>query len=99
MTYYIYEVKSENAGKINTFTKDDLISRQSIFTRDSSSLDLKGDILFVKIEGSEKGLKRAEEIAKELELKKLAKKKAQDINEKIEEQENSAATGMGMIFD
>ena len=96
--YYIYKVKSENAGKINTFTKDDLVSRQSIFTRDSSSLDLEGDVLFVKIEGSEKGLKRADELAKELEFKKLNKQKAEAINKKIVEQEDSAADGMGMIF-
>ena len=99
VTYIIFEVKSEDIGKINKLIKDDIVSRQSILTRDSTSLNIKGDFSYVKIEGSEKGLKRAEEIAKELELKKLAKKKAQDINEKIEEQENSAATGMGMIFD
>ena len=98
MTYYIYEVKSENAGKINTFTKDDLVSRQSIFTRDSSSLDIKSDTLFLKIEGSEEGLKRADELAKELEFKKLNKQKAEEINKKILEQEESAADGMGMIF-
>ena len=37
--------------------------------------------------------------AKELEFKKLYKKKAKEINVKIEEQEDSAASGMGMIFD
>ena len=99
MTYIIFEVKSENLGDINKLIKDDLVSRQSILTRDSSSLDLKGDLSYVKIEGSDNGLKRAEEIAKELGMKKLDEKKANDINKKIEEQEDSAASGMGMIFD
>ena len=99
MTYIIFEVKSEDIGKINTLVKDDIVSRQSILTRDSSSLALKGDFSYLKIEGSNEGLKRAEEIAKELEFKKLNKKKAEEINKKIEEQEDSAATGMGMIFD
>jgi hypothetical protein len=98
MTYHIYEIKSENAGKINIFTKDDLVSRQSIFTRDSSSLDIDGNLFFVKIEGSKEGLKRADQIAKELQFKKLDVKKAEEINKKIEEQEDSAANGMGMIF-
>ncbi len=99
MTYVIFEVKSENIGKINKLIKDDLVSRQSILTRDSNSLNMNGDFSYVKIEGSDEGTKRAKELAKELELKKLNKKKAKEINEKIEEQEDSAASGIGMIFD
>ena len=99
MAYLIFEVKSDEIGKINKLIKDDLISRQSILTRDSSSLSLKGNFSYLKIEGSDAGLKRAEELAKELELKKLNKKKAEKINTKMEEQEESAASGMGMIFD
>ena len=99
MTYVIFEVKSEDVGKINTLTKDDLISRQSILTRDASSLDLDGEVSYVKIEGSDNGLKRAKEMAKELKFKKLDKKKAEKVNKKITEQEDSAASGMGMIFD
>ena len=99
MTYIIFEVKSDEIGKINKLTKDDLVSRQSIFTRDSSSLNMKGEFSIVKIEGSKDGLKRAEELAKELKLKKLDEKKAKKINAIIIEQEDSAASGMGMIFD
>ena len=99
MTYVIFEVKSEDAGKINKIIKEDIVSRQSILTRDSSSLNLKGDFLYLKIEGSDEGIKKAEELAKEFEIKKLDKKKAKEINEKILEQEDSAASGMGMIFD
>lgn len=99
MTYLIFEVKSDEIGKINKLIKDDLISRQSILTRDSSSLNLKGNFSYVKIEGSANGLKRAKDLAKELELKKLDEKKAKDINSKMQEQEESAASGMGMIFD
>ena len=99
MAYLIFEVKSDEIGKINKLIKDDLISRQSILTRDSTSLNLKGDFSYVKIEGSDKGLNRAKELAKELELKKLDDKKAKEINTKMQEQEDSAASGMGMIFD
>jgi hypothetical protein len=99
LTYVIFEVKSEEVGKINKLTKDDLVSRQSILTRDSSSLNMEGEFSYVKVEGSDDGIKRAEELAKELELKKLNEKKAKEINDKILEQEDSAASGMGMIFD
>ena len=99
MAYVIFEIKSEDTGKINTLIKDDIVSRQSILTRDSSSLDVKGDFSYLKIDGSKNGLAQANKLAKELGFKKLSQKKAQEINKKIEEQEDSAATGMGMIFD
>jgi hypothetical protein len=99
VAYLIFKVKSDEVGKINKLIKDDLISRQSILTRDSSSLNLKGEFSYVKIEGSDEGLKRAQEVAKELEMKKLDDKKAKEINTKMQEQEDSAASGMGMIFD
>ena len=99
MTYVIFEVKKEDSGKINTILKDDLVSRQSIITRDSNSLDIKGEATYLKIEGSTEGIKKAEEMAKELGFKKLDDKKAKDINGTIEAQDDSAASGMGMIFD
>jgi len=99
VAYVIFEVKSEDVGKINKLIKDDLVSRQSILTRDSSSLNIDKDVSFLKIEGSEEGIKKSEELAKEYKFKKLDAKKAEEINKKIEEQEDSAASGMGMIFD
>lgn len=99
MTYVIFEVKQEKSGMINKLIKDDLVSRQSILTRDAKALDVKGEVTYVKVEGSKGGLKRAEELAKELGFKKLSKKDAEKVNEKIEEQEESAASGIGMIFD
>jgi hypothetical protein len=94
----IFKVKSEDTGKIKKLVDDDLVSRQSVLTRDSSSLDIKGESSYVKIEGSKEGLKRAEELGKELGFKKLSGKEAEKVNDMIEEQENSAASGMGTIF-
>jgi hypothetical protein len=99
MSYVIFEVKSAEGGKIQTMLQDDIVNRQSIVIRDANSLDIKGAASYLKIEGSSEGLKRAKELAKELGMKKLPDKKAKKIDEKIKEQEDSAATGMGMIFD
>ena len=99
MTYVIFEVKKEESGKINKVINDDLVSRQSITTRDASSLDIKGDATYLKIEGSDDALKKAKEISKEMGFKKLGEKQAKEINEKIEAQDDSAASGIGMIFD
>ena len=99
MVYIIFEVRKEDIGKINRMISDDLVSRQSIITRDSQSLDLENEATYVKIEGSEDGVKRAEEIAKELGFKKLNEKEMKRVNDRIEAQEDSAASGIGMIFD
>ena len=99
MAYVIFEMKAENAGKISKLLTDDIVSRQSIAIRQANSLDLKGDCSYIKIEGSPEGLKKAEELAKEAGFKKLDAKKAKQIDDKIKEQEDSAASGIGMIFD
>ncbi len=98
MAYVIFEVPSEQQSKINNLIKEDLISRQSILTRDAKALNIDKDVSYVKIEGSEDAIKKAEELAEELEFKKLDEKEASEINDKIREQEDSAADGMGMIF-
>jgi len=98
MAYVIFEVKKEQIGKINELARDDLVSRQSILTRDANALGIDKDVFYTKIEGSDEGLKRAEEIAKELEFVKLNEKEAEEVDKKIKEEEESAADGMGMIF-
>jgi len=99
VAYVIFEVKSAEAGKIQTMLQDDIVNRQSIVIRDANSLVIKEPVSYLKVEGSVEGLKRAEELAKELGMTKLKVKDAQKIDAKIKEQEDSAATGMGMIFD
>ena len=99
MAYVIFEVKKEDSGKINSVIKEDIVSRQSITTRDASSLDIKGEATYLKIEGSDDAIKKAIELSKEQGFKKLDQKKAKTVNDKIEAQDDSAASGMGMIFD
>ncbi|MCD6541905.1 MAG: hypothetical protein J7K38_01095 [Thermoplasmata archaeon] len=98
MVYAIFEIKKEDSRKIDEVLKDDLVSRQSITTRDASSLDIDKDVVYVKIEGSEEGIKRAEELFKEFSAKKLDEKEAEEINKKMEAQDESAALGLGNVF-
>lgn len=98
MSYIIFEVKNDHAGNISKLTKDDLVSRQSILTRDASALDIDKDVSYVKIEGSQEGLKKAKELAEEQGFAKLSEKDAKEINDKILAEEEEAADGMGMIF-
>ena len=98
MVYAIFEIKKEDSRKIDEVLKDDVVSRQSITTRDASSLDIDKDVVYVKIEGSEEGIKRAEELFKEFSAKKLDEKEAEEINKKMEAQDESAALGLGNVF-
>lgn len=99
MPFAIFEVKTPDTPKIADLLKDDTVSRQSILIRDARALELREEVTFVKIEGSPEGVKRAQELAKELGFAEVDAKKAALINEKVKKEEDSAATGMGMIFD
>jgi len=98
MAYVIFEVKKEHIGKINEMLKDEIVNRQSVLTRDAHALGIEKDVSYFKVEGSDEGLKRAEELSKEFEFKKLDEKESQEVNQKILDEEDSAADGMGMIF-
>ena len=89
MSYDIFEVAADQKGKINTLTKDDLVSRQSILTRDAHALDIDSDVTFVKIEGSDKGLKRAEELG-------LTK---EDIKQAVREADTKIEGSRGYILE
>lgn len=98
MSYVIFEVKTDDVGNINKVINDDLVSRQSILTRDASALGMDKEVSYLKVEGSEDGLKKAAELADEFGFTKLSEKDAKEINEKILAEEEEAADGMGMIF-
>jgi len=99
MEHVIFEIEKDKAEGISLIEKDDLVSRQSIMIRDSKSLGIEGDSIYVKIDGSEEAVKQAEKIAKENELgKKLNEEESKPIMDRIEEEEESASEGMGFIF-
>ncbi|MBC7128897.1 MAG: hypothetical protein H5T45_04100 [Thermoplasmatales archaeon] len=97
MGYEIFEVTKENEKIFDELAKDDIVSRQSIWKRDAKSLGIEGNSIFIKIEGSEEAIKRAEEILKD-KVKKIEGERKEEINKKFVEDEESASAGMGFIF-
>ena len=97
MAYEIYEISRENESVIEEVKKDDVVMRQSIWTRDAKSLGKEGNSVFLKIEGSEEALKRAEEILAG-KAKKLTGDEKEEINKKFVGDEEAASEGMGFIF-
>lgn len=99
MAYVIFEIPKEKESELEILKKDDLISRQSLTFRDARSLGLVGDVVYVKIEGSEEALKRAQDMVEEHQLgDTLNPADARPISDKIRDEEESASEGMGMIF-
>lgn len=95
--YAIFKVEKEKEANVKDAMKDDLVSRQSIIIRDSKSLEMDTNCIYIKIEGSKEGIDKAKEIFDEFgEL--LSEKEAAKINKKIMEDEESASVGIGFIF-
>jgi hypothetical protein len=98
MAHVVIGVKKEFVSKVPELLKDDLVSRQSIVTRDAAALDMKSELHLVVIEGNEQGVARAREIFKDI-GEPIPEKDALEVLQKIKEQEEKASVGVGMIFD
>jgi len=95
MAFAIFRGKTQKDE--NIFTKDDLVSRQTIRTYDYASLGLDGEGFIILVEGSDEAVNRAKEIAKD-KLELIEGEDAHKIYEKIKELEESVSMGVGAIF-
>jgi hypothetical protein len=98
MAHVVIGVKKEFVSKVPEILKDDLVSRQSITTREAAALELKSDLYLVIIEGNEKGVERAREVFKGV-GEPLPEKEAKEVLDKVKAEEEKASMGVGMIFD
>lgn len=96
MDYAVFKVPKDKKLVTAKVTSDDIVSRQSIVSREGSVLGLGEEWNFVLIEGSPDGLDRARELFKENQVSEAEDREA--VYKKIKEEEESAAGGMGMLF-
>ena len=97
--YRVFRVPSAQASRADVVWKDDLVSRQSITSRDAKSLGLPGDERYVLVEGSDAGVARATKLLKDLDLAlALAGAEAERVYRQFRAQDEEAASGMGLIF-
>jgi len=89
MKWTILKVKDQEL--INGLLGDDMVSRQSVTTRDDPD---GGKIIL--IEGSDEALDRVSEIAPDVAMEGEA---AQEWFDRIKSEESAVASGVGMIFD
>jgi hypothetical protein len=98
MAQIVIGVKKEFVSRVPELLRDDLVSRQSITTREAAALEMKSDLYLVIIEGNDKGVERAKEVFKPV-GEPLPEKEAREVMEKVKAEEEKASMGVGMIFD
>jgi hypothetical protein len=97
MSYAIFSVDNEKRNKIKEIISDDLISRQSITTRDAKAIKIEKEVQFVLIEGDDKAIEKAKELFQDIGTQ-IESAEAEEIYEKLKEDEQGAAAGVGFIF-
>ena len=97
MSYAIFSVENEKRNKIKEVISDDLISRQSITTRDAKAIKIEKEVQFVLIEGDEKAIEKAKELFQDIGTV-IDSTEAEEIYNKLKEDEQGAAAGVGFIF-
>ena len=92
----VFIVKEADKSKAeDLLRKDDLVGRQSITIRLASNMNLEKEGYFIIINGSEESIKEAGDLIKDF-AKKYKKK--EKVLEKLKEEEDSAAEGLGSIL-
>lgn len=91
----VYEVKAANLAKSQELLgKEDITSRQSIYTRTAISLNLPGEKVFLIIDGSEAAIAVADKLLHDI----AARSKDQElILQKFDEIENKSVEGFGFL--
>jgi len=95
----VLKIKKENLQKVkDILLKDDTISRASLIFKEAKSLGFNGNEYFCYISGLEEACKKAKELTKDS-AEITNKKEEEGIIKKIKEEEESAMSGFGNIFE
>ena len=95
--FKVFSVPTAKKAEMDTVLKDDLVSRQSIALRDADALGFPGLGNLILIEGDDKAVARAAQLFKGI-ADELPREKAAAIRQKIRDQEDDVAAGVGLIF-
>ncbi len=95
--YRVFSVPAEAKTKIEGILEDDRVSRQSIAVRDADALGFRGKGTLVIIEGETAVLARADALFQGVGTP-LSGSEAEAVYHAVKSQEDSATSGMGLIF-
>jgi hypothetical protein len=97
MSWTIFSVPAERRSDLDAVLKDDVVSRQSQKVRDGPSVGAAGGTTIVLVEGSEPGVKRAEELLGPV-GSRLPAADAEKLYRRLKDEEDAASAGMGLFF-
>jgi hypothetical protein len=95
--YRVLRFPTAQAEKATLLLQDDIVSRQSVTTRDAKSLGLPGTDRYVIVEGTDTAVARAVDLVKGT-AEPLGGAEAEKVYRRFRSQDDEAATGMGLIF-
>ncbi len=97
MPWTIYSIPSAKRTELDTVLKDDLISRQSQKLRDAAAMGGPNDRVYVLVEGSAEGVRRAGELLAPIGTV-LPAAEGEALHQKFRDEEDAASAGMGLFF-
>lgn len=95
--YAVFHFPPDSQLRAQEVLADDLVSRQSLATRDARALGMDRDGLLVVLEGREEAADRFAALAGEA-ARRLTGEEAERVHRLLKEQEEEAAEGMGFLF-
>ena len=97
MAWTIFSVPTPRKTELDAVLADDLVSRQSQKIRDAAAAGGPSGELYVLVEGAEAAVRRADELLGPI-GKKLPPADAEALYRKFKEEDDLAASGMGLFF-
>jgi hypothetical protein len=97
MAWTIFSIPSTKRTELDAALKDDVISRQSQKLRDAAAMGGPSDRVYVLIEGSADGVRRAGELLTPLGTA-LPPAEGESLHQKFRDEEDAASAGMGLFF-
>ncbi len=97
MSWTLFAVPATKRTELDEVLKDDSVARQSQKVRDAATAGGKAGELFVLVEGSDGPVQRAEGLLGKV-GSKLPGPEAERVYRQFKDEEENAASGMGLFF-
>jgi hypothetical protein len=97
MAYRIYTLAADKRDAVDEILKDDILWRQTRFFREGPTLGGKKGETYLYMEGIDSAMERADKLLPPL-ATRVEAKDAERIHNKIKEDQDNAAQGMGLMF-
>ena len=97
MPWTIFSVPSSKKTELDAALADDIVSRQSHTVRTASALGGPADAIYVLVEGSADGIRRAEGLLGAMGVRPSAPD-GEALYKKFKDEQEAASAGMGLFF-